>query len=125
MKKFVSLLLIILSFGIVPIIQAQDDSWPSIHNDSQNSGFSQGSGPSDNQTFWIVPFESIQGVAPVVAEGIIFLVSLDNSTLYAINSTTSEVIWQNEEAMHSRYRYHSPVVAHDMVFFADGAGGLA
>jgi outer membrane protein assembly factor BamB len=124
MILFVALLT--ATFAATPnfVYSQTDYSWPSIRHDSQNTGLADGPAPTSNNTLWTIGISSLEATAPVVANGKIFILDLENGTLYAINSTNGQVIWQKEDASNSRYRGSSPAVAYGRVFFADGAGRI-
>jgi outer membrane protein assembly factor BamB len=127
-KKFlVTVFLLVVFFSlfiIVPSAYAVDQSWGSLCHDSQNTGFAEGPAPASNHTLWTVAIRSVDYVAPIIANGKIFIVSHDNGTLYALNSTNGQEIWRNEHAFNSLFYGNTPAVADGYVYFGDGAGRI-
>ena len=67
--------------------------WPMFHHNPLHTGAINGTGPLTNQTLWTYTTgDKIQG-HPTVANGVIYVGSLDNY-IYALDANTGEELWK-------------------------------
>ena len=98
MKKFYAIVILaILCLSVVSLFSftvnaQQADSWPMFHGDVAHTGYSNGSGPSTNQTLWVFKTNGEVWSSPAVVNGIVYFGSFDQN-LYAINAKTGTEIW--------------------------------
>ena len=101
-----------------------EEYWVSLCHDSKNTGFAQGPAPATNHTLWRIDVNGVDRVAPIVADGKIFMVSYENGDLLALSSSTGQKIWRKVHAFNSLFWGNTPAVADDRVYFGDGAGRI-
>jgi len=117
---FFVLLLVILFFSVSSqlIFGSEPDifSWPVYTGNEGHTGFSLGSAPSTNQTFWI--YNGTVGYPSVpVADNLNVYVGAVNGRVDALNATTGALIW-SFQTQPDQYFEHAPYVAtgHNLVF---------
>jgi len=89
--------------------------WPMFHHDPEHTGYTSSPGPTRNQTLWIYDTEhDIFGPCPAVVDGILYISGGFGPSLFAVNATTGEQLWN-----YTRFTWisSSPAVAYGMVYF--------
>ena len=98
MKKFYGIIILavlclsVVSLFALTVNAQQESSWPMFHGDVAHTGYSNGSGPSTNQTLWVFKTGGKIWSSPAVANGIVYVASFDHN-LYAINAKTGTKMW--------------------------------
>ncbi len=118
MKKFCgAVTLAILCLSVISLFSftvnaQQSDSWPMFHGDVAHTGYSNTTGPSTNQTLWVFKTSGKIWSSPAVANGIVYIASLDGN-VYAINAKTGVEIWSYSIGSQT---FSSPAVANNLVY---------
>ncbi len=91
--------------------------WPTLQANSQRTGYTESSGPKDNQTYWRFQTGGPIMSSPVAVEGMVFFSSTDGY-LYSVNGTTGKEVW----ATWIGSDVSSPSVALGKVFLTSKSG---
>jgi hypothetical protein len=82
-----------LAFKVQPVAAAGPvDWWPMFHHDLNHTGYSTSKAPNTNNTIWSYTTDGPVESSPAVADGKVYVGSLDNKT-YCLNALTGEHIW--------------------------------
>ena len=92
-------------------------SWPMFRHDLRHTGYSTSKAPKANQTLWTYTTGDAVSSSPAVADGMVFVGSLDGN-VYALNETTGAQIWNYPTG---DIAYSSPAVADGLVFIGSMA----
>ena len=92
-------------------------SWPMFRHDPRHTGYSTSKAPKANQTLWTYTTGGVVSSSPAVADGMVFVGSLDGN-VYALNETTGAQIWNYPTG---DIAYSSPAVANGLVFIGSMA----
>jgi outer membrane protein assembly factor BamB len=71
-----------------------DDSWPTYRRDNQRSGFTKASVSSDLAKAWQIQLKG-RLTAPVIAEGLLLLASVDEHRVHALDAATGRRVWSS------------------------------
>ncbi len=76
--------------------------WYTYMGNDLHTGYSESPAPIDNTILWTA---SVTGVthefcSPVIVKGIVYFVSDENSTAYALNAVTGDILWQYDVVDH-------------------------
>jgi outer membrane protein assembly factor BamB len=88
------------------------DWWPTFHHDLGHSGYSTSTAPRTNQTLWKYTTGLWVVSSPAVANGVVYVGSLDNN-VYALNAATGALVWNYTTGYAVR---SSPAVADNVVY---------
>ncbi|OQX22566.1 MAG: hypothetical protein BWK75_00405 [Candidatus Altiarchaeales archaeon A3] len=86
--------------------------WPMLHHDPQHTRYSESPAPDTNRTKWIFDMGNLTGASPIIADDIVFAVTLYGA-IYALNKSNGEVIWNHTI---SGYIHNAPAVDKNIVF---------
>ena len=76
--------------------------WYTYMANNSHTGFSESPAPGDNTILWTAPVtgNTHEFCSPVVVNGLVYFVSDELSTAYALDSATGEIIWQYDVVDH-------------------------
>lgn len=79
----------------IHLIPRLNTDWPTYMQSYLNHGFSASPAPMDNTVLWTAPLCGLthEFCSPIVAGGVVFFVSDELSTVFALNAATGETIW--------------------------------
>ena len=76
-----------------PLAEATaDEDWPTYRHDATRSGSIQSNVPADLKLAWQIELGG-KLTSPVIANGKVYLASVDTHTLYALNEDTGQMLW--------------------------------
>jgi outer membrane protein assembly factor BamB len=89
------------------------------HQNLRHTGYSNSKAPDTNNTLWSYTTGNYVYSGPVVADGRVFIGSVDHN-VYALNEATGTKIWNYDTG--GVIGYSNPAVADGMVFISSGSG---
>jgi outer membrane protein assembly factor BamB len=88
------------------------DWWPMFHHDLSHTGYSTSTAPNTNNTVWNYTTGNLVVSSPAVADGKVYVGSLDNKT-YCFDASTGAYVWSYTTG---NWVHSSPAVADGKVY---------
>ena len=89
---------VLYSLNGVPLIQISrlNTDWYTYMGNDLHTGYTEAPAPTSDTILWSAPVTGTnhEFCSPVIVEGIVYFVSDEDSTVYALNGLTGNIIWQ-------------------------------